>query len=109
AGEPREWTAEVALTWQGKTLHFSHRSRPIFAAISPWQVMVYSEDEQPLEAAQVLDAAGRPNPELDWETYAQDIAEVKSIADPFYVRLRERYTPRYEAGENLASYALATV
>ncbi len=109
AGEPREWSAEVALTWQGKTLHFSHRSRPIFATISPWQVIVYNEDEQPLEPAQVLDLSGQPDPQLDWETYTLAIAGVKSIADPFYVRLRERYTPRYEAGENLASYAVATV
>lgn len=109
AGEPREWTAGVALTWQGKTLHFTHRSRPIFAAISPWQVMVYNEDAQPLDPAQVLDPAGQPNPELDWETYAQAFSEVKSIADPFYVRLRERYTSRYEAGESLASYAVTTV
>jgi hypothetical protein len=109
AGEPREWTAEVTLTWQGKTLRFSHRSRPIFAAISPWQVVVYNEDEQPLEPAQVLDSTGRPNLQLAWESYSQSIAGVKNIADPFYVRLRERYTPRYEAGENLASYAFTTI
>jgi hypothetical protein len=109
AGEPCEWIAEVALSWQGKVLHFRHRSRPIFATISPWQVMVYNEDEQLLEADQAVDRAGQLNPQLDWETYAQDIARVKSIADPFYVRLRERYTPRYEAGENLASYAAATI
>ncbi|MBN9387244.1 MAG: DUF5110 domain-containing protein [Chloroflexi bacterium] len=109
AGEPREWTAEVALTWQGKTLNFEHRSRPIFAAISPWQVTVFNEDQDPHKIEEVFAASGELNPQLDWESYTQSIVGVKSIADPFYVRLRERYTPRYEAGENLASFAVTRI
>ncbi len=109
AGEPREWTANVILSWRGKQLRFAHRSRPIFAAISPWQVVVFNEDHEPPDYSEVFDQAGQLNPELGWESYAQSIAGVKSIADPFYVRLRERYTARYEAGENLASFAVARI
>ncbi len=108
ADQPRRWTAEVKLDWHGHSLNFRHQSQPLSAAIARWQVVVYNEKEQPLSRAQLVGPEGQLNSQLGWEIYRPDFNAIKSVSDPYYVRLRERYTPRIRAGEPLASYAVAT-
>ncbi|HEX2909975.1 MAG TPA: TIM-barrel domain-containing protein [Chloroflexia bacterium] len=107
--QPMYWTVEVELTWRGKSMNYSHRSKPLFPAISAWRSVVYNEHNTPLAPADLLDAEGKANPNLRWRNHIQELFSVKSIADPFYMRLREWYQTRLFAGETLAGYALATI
>ena len=102
------WTAQVRVEWHGQTLTDFYRSKPVCAAISRWEVAVYNEQAGSVAPNEVVSDEGL-NPALAWETYRPDLSSLKSVNDPFYVRLRELYTPRIVAGEKLASYAVATI
>ena len=108
ADQPRRWAVEVEVDWHDQALSYSHISQFLSAAITQWQVVVYNEKDQPLELAQLQGPEGKLNPDLQWEDYRPHFSDIKSVGDPYYVRLRETYTPRIKAGEPLASYAVTT-
>lgn len=109
AGPTKYWTADVTVTWRGATLNYHYQSKSLFAAITPWQITVYSEKEQSVAYEQLFEADGQLNPALDWETYHQELSSVKNISDPYHVRLRGRYTPLMLAGEPLVGYAVTNI
>ncbi len=108
-GPAKSWSAEVRVEWQGAVLNYSYQSKPLFPAITPWQVVVYNEETAPLAIEQLFEADGKLNPALAWETYQQEWPALKNIADAFHVRLREKYEPRIYAGEKLAAFAVTEI
>jgi hypothetical protein len=103
------WTAEVNLQWRGTTVSFSYQSQAIFPAIPKWQTVIYNQNEQQLQLAEVVDAKNELNPNLTWETFTQEVTTLQNVREPFQVRFHDRHKPRLKAGESLAAYAISQI
>ncbi len=62
------WTAEVLITWQGRTLRQMHHSNVLFPSIYVWHGVVYDRHKSPLFPEQVVDAKGRISGRLEWQS-----------------------------------------
>jgi len=105
------WEAEVKITWEGRTLTYTHQSRPLFPTIYAWRAIVYDQDEEPIRLDRVVDAAGRVNDAWGWKTYVQSTEGLRNLSQPhliFFSRM-EAYRERLKAGEPLAGYMTTTV
>ncbi len=103
------WEARVTLYWQGAAIHSDFRSAPLFPAIPAWRAMLYDCDEVTLAPADVVDAAGTPNPDLSWRTFAQDLARTVNYRRAYFTHLWRDHWAAIRAGTALATYLTATV
>jgi alpha-glucosidase len=105
------WEAEVRITWRGRTLPYIFRSTLLFPTIHAWRGVFYSAEETALDPAQVIDAEGRINPDLDWRDYGQHLERVHSLAQPHALPFSwmAEFSGRLEAGEPLRGYLATTV
>jgi len=103
------WEAQVTLRWRDSTLRSDFRSAPLFPAIPAWRATLYNQDETALAPADVLDAAGNPNPDLEWQTFAQDLARTVNYRRAHFSHLWRAHWGELRAGKPLATYLTATV
>ncbi|HOT92856.1 MAG TPA: glycoside hydrolase family 31 protein [Anaerolineae bacterium] len=103
-----QWEARVTLHWRDATLHSDFRSIPLFPAVPAWRAMFYDCDKLALQPADVLDATGNPNPDLPWETFAQDLARTENYQRAYFMRLGREHRSKM-ADTSMAAYLTATV
>lgn len=105
-----QWTAEVKLQWGDTPLIFAHRSKTLFPAIPDWQVLVYDQQAQPdFGLAQILNDVNQINPNLDWQTYREEVESAVSLDTAYNLPIYKTYLERLRAGEKLAGYAVTTI
>ena len=94
----QRWTAEIALTWQGATLAYSHHSQTLFPTVPTWRVAAYDRAGQPPE-----------DESLDWRLYPQATGELDSVHQPHALMLSRVYAEELRGGASLAAYLETTI
>jgi hypothetical protein len=103
------WTAQVEITWRGKSLRFAHQSQVFFPTVHAWQVAVYREDETSLDLEQIACQQGPIDETLDWKPYIQtaaDLTNVNQLHAVFFVR---EYRAQLREGVPLAAVLTTTI
>jgi len=108
------WEAQVMLHWRDLVTRTHFRSAPLFPAIPAWRATLYNLDEVTLAPADVLDAAGNPNPNLTWRPFAQTLAETENFRRAYFTHLwhdhwAEMMGDKSHKGALLATYLTTTV
>ncbi|MEA3339064.1 MAG: glycoside hydrolase family 31 protein, partial [Chloroflexota bacterium] len=103
------WEATVEIIWRGKTLICTHRSEPLFPTVYAWRALVYNREERPLSLGQVMDSAGRVNPDLDWKACVQATADLRNVNQPHILFFSREYRQELRNGAPLAAYVATTI
>ena len=103
------WEAEVEITWRGETLTYTHQSKPLFPTIYAWRALVYNREEEPIPLEQVMDGAGRVNPDLGWRAYVQTAADSMNVNQPHAVLFYRECRQELQTGVPLAGYLATTI
>ncbi|MGC9394396.1 MAG: TIM-barrel domain-containing protein [Anaerolineae bacterium] len=103
------WEAEVMLQWRDAVTRTHFRSASLFPAIPAWRATLYDRDDIELTPADVLDAAGNPNPELGWRTFAQNLAQTENFRRAYFTPLWRDHWEELREGASLATYLTSTV
>ncbi|MBU0704778.1 MAG: hypothetical protein KKC18_13030, partial [Chloroflexi bacterium] len=103
------WEAEVEIAWRGERLTYTYRSKPLFPTIYAWRALVYNREEEPIPLEQVMDGAGRVNPELGWRAYVQTAADSMNVNQPHAVLFYRECRQELQTGVPLAGYLATTI
>jgi hypothetical protein len=105
---PMRWEAEAVITWRGGTIRTQHRSKPMFSTITAWRSIVYDREKDPISPDQVVDAQGRPDQALDWDSRVQTSEGLTSLTQPHALLFYREYADELKAGAKLAGYLATT-
>lgn len=85
---PLRWSLDVRLIWRGCELLHSFTSQTLFPTIDVWRTLAVPAD-RPLALEELLDAAGRPRPDLPWEHHELDVTShsILSLTEHFHAPL----------------------
>ena len=106
---PARWEVDVRITWRGRTLTYTHRSRPLFPTITAWRALVYDREQEPIALDRVMDATGRVDDALGWRAYVQTAEGLRNVNQPHAIRFSREYGRRLQDGEPLAAYLVTTI
>ncbi len=99
------WSARVSIPWKGGAILACFESAALFPTINAWRAVFFDTEKQPLPIAEAIDARGKPNPALEWQSFRQSSADIEaSLCDPYGVWLTGLLKERLAAGEALAAY-----
>lgn len=108
-GRALRWTADTSITWADRRITTSYESDTLFPTIPVWNVLVDNKQKLPVELQKLVSQQGQQNLLGNWRTQTQDVDLVRSLDDPFVVRLTDLYRERLRRGEALAAYIAVTV
>jgi len=103
------WEAEVLLHWRDATTRTRFRSAPLFPAIPAWRTTLYNRGDVELAPNDVLDTAGNPNPELTWQTLAQNLAKTENYRRAYFTYLERSRWSAFTDDTRQAAYLISTV
>jgi len=103
------WTAEVRLTWRGRRFTKTHHSQVLFPTVYAWHTLVYDQETELLDLAQVLDGRGKARQALDWIPHLQKAEGLININQPHGIQLSREHGQALEEGQSLAAYVTTTV
>ncbi len=105
--ETAQWTAEVAVTWRGRTRKTLHQSKLLFPMVSCWHIAFFDPEAAGLERP--LDTQGEEGTALEWETYAQTVDDLQNLTQPHVIFFSRQVGHRLQVGERLAAFLRTTV
>lgn len=103
------WEAKTKLRWRGETFTSTFQSSPLFPTIHTWHAIFYNPLREPVPLEQALDPAGRRNPALNWQLYAQSSTAMRNLSQPFGLWLFQECSQQLLLGEPMAGYLATTI
>ena len=108
---PRQKTdSQVSRLWQSLgSLNIHYQSEILFPTLSVWQVIFYQPEQEHLTVQQVVDAQGRINPELPWQSFTALDDDLPNLSQPYGVFLWRQMGQAPESGLSPAAYLAAVI